>query len=53
MKDDIELMYVDNNKRYCYPILAGFMIDYKKQVFNIAIKLNMQCLICYVLLKKK
>ena len=53
LKDDIELVYADSYKRHCYPILASFMVDYKKQVFIIGIKVNMQCLICHISLKEK
>lgn len=53
MKNGIELMYVDNYKYYCYFILISFIVDYKEQVFITNIKANMQCLICYVLSKKK
>ena len=47
-KDSNELMCADSYKRCCYAVLAGFMVDYKKQVFITGIKANMQCSICYV-----
>ena len=52
-KDGIELVYVDSYKRRCYPVLAGFMVDYKEQVFITGIKANMQCSICHVSPKEK
>lgn len=53
IKDRIELIYADGYKRYCYPILANLIVDYKKQVFIIGIKANIQYSICYVLPKKE
>ena len=47
-KDGIELVCADSYKRRCYPVLAGFMVDYKKQVLITGIKPNMQCSICHV-----
>ena len=29
-KDDIELIYANGYKHYCYPVLASFMGDYKE-----------------------
>ena len=52
-KNGIKLVCTDNYKRRCYFILIDFMVDYKKQVFIINIKANMQCLICHILPKKK
>lgn len=52
-KNGIELIYVDDYKRCCYPILVGFMVDYKKQVLIIGIKANMQYSICLILSKKR
>lgn len=52
-KDNIELIYTNSYKRYCYHILTNFMIDYKKQVFITGIKLNIQWLIYYSLPKKE
>ena len=40
-KDCIELICEDSYKRYWYFVLAGIMMDYKKQVFIIGIKTNM------------
>lgn len=40
-KKSIELVYADGYKRGYYPILAGFIVDYKEQVFIISIKANM------------
>ena len=47
-KKDIKLVCADGYKKYCYPVLAGRMIDYKEQVFIIGIKekhtmLNLLC----------
>lgn len=53
IKDNIKLVYVDSYKQYCYFILASFIIDYKKQVFIIDIKINIQYLIYYIPPKKK
>lgn len=39
-KDNIELIYANNYKKYCYLILVGFMTDYKEQVLIIGIKTN-------------
>ena len=46
-------MCANSYKRRCYPVLPGFMVDYKEQVFITGIKANIQCLICHVLLKKR
>ena len=50
-KYSIELMYTNSCKKHCYPILASFMIDYKKQVLITGIKTNIQCYICHILPK--
>lgn len=52
-KNDIELMFANGYKRRCYLVLAGFMVDYKEQVFIIDIKVNMQYLICNIPLKER
>ena len=46
-------MCIDYYKRCCYPILVGFIVDYKEQVLIAGIKANMQYLICYILPKEK
>lgn len=48
IKDSIELVYVDGYKKCCYPILASFIIDYKKPGLIIDIKTNKQYSICYI-----
>ena len=53
MKDGIELVYADEYKKYCYLLLAGFMVDYEKQVFITSIKTNMQYSIYYIAPKKR
>lgn len=53
IKDDIELVYIDGYKKHCYSILISLTIDYKKQILIIGIKVNMQYLIDYILLKEK
>ena len=40
LKDGIPLMYANNYKKWCYPVLRGFMVDYKEQVLIIDIKVN-------------
>lgn len=40
-KDVIELIYKDGYKKYCYLVLIDLIVDYKKQVFIIGIKINM------------
>ena len=49
----IELIYADGYKRRCYPVLTSLMVDYKKQVFIIGIKANMQYSIYHVLSKER
>ena len=51
-KNGIELMYADNYKTRCYPVLAGFILEYKKQILLTGLKVNIQCSICYVSLKE-
>ena len=46
-------MYANGYKKRCYPILTGFMVDYEEQVLITSIKINMQCLICHILAKKR
>lgn len=52
-EDDIELVQPIGYKRGYYPVLEGFMIDYKEQVLIISIKANIQYSICHLLLKKR
>ena len=52
-KNGIKLMYINNYKKRCYLILAGHIVDYKKQVLITGIKKNIQYLICYILPTKK
>lgn len=52
-KASIELVCVNSYKKYYYSVLAGFIINYKNQVFITGIKINMQYPICYVYQKKK
>lgn len=40
-KNKIKLICTDGYKRYDYFLLTSFMIDYKKQVLIISIKINM------------
>lgn len=51
-KDDIEIWCTNSFKQCCYPICAGFMVDYKKPVLIIRIKANMQRFIYHILPKK-
>lgn len=53
IKDGLQLVYANSYKKHCYFILINFIIDYKKQVFIINIKANIQYLICYILIKKR
>ena len=39
-KNNIKLIYINGYKRYCYFILANFIINYNKQGFIIGIKIN-------------
>ena len=52
-KNSIKLVCANGYKICCYPILAGFIVDYKEQVFSIYIKANMQYSICHVSPKQK
>ena len=52
-QDGIEFVCADGYKRHCYPVHAGFMEDYKEQVFITGIKANIQCSICHVPQKKR
>ena len=52
-KKGIEIWYSDSFKQHCFPILAGLMVDYKKQVLIINSKANMQCSLCHVSPKKR
>ena len=36
----MELVYINGYKKYCYPILADLIIDYKEQVLITGIKAN-------------
>ena len=47
------MVYADNYKKYCYPILTYLMVDYKEQVLVMGIEINMQYLIYHILLIKK
>ena len=47
-KDGIKLVCANDNKRRCYLILAGLMVDYKEQVLITDIKANMQYSIYHV-----
>lgn len=40
-KNDTELVYIDDYKRYQYPVFAGLMLDYKQQDLITNIKTNM------------
>ncbi len=52
-KEGIEIRCANGFKQRCYPILAALIVDYEEQVFITSIKVNMQCPICYVPLKKR
>lgn len=52
-KDGIKLVYIDGYKRCCYFILVDFIVNYEEQVFIIDIKINIHCVICYILLKER
>ena len=40
LKDNIKLVYINNYKNHNYYILTDFLVDYKKQVLIISIKIN-------------
>lgn len=46
--EDIEMICTNGFKRCCYLILMSVIVDYKKQVLIIGIKVNMQCSIYLV-----
>lgn len=52
-KDDIELLFTDNYKRYYYFILADLIVSYKEQVFITDIKSNILYSIYHILIKRK
>ncbi len=43
IKNDISVLCINNKIRQCYLIIIKFMINYKKQVLIIDIKMNQQC----------
>lgn len=47
------MVYTNNDKKHCYPILADLIVDYKEQILSQALKqiYNAQFTIFY--LKKK
>ena len=52
-KKSIEIRCANGFKQRCYPVLAGLMVDYKRQVFITDVKTNMQGSICHILPKKR
>ena len=47
-KDGFVVKCADGHNRQCYPIIAGFMIDYEEQVLITGIKKAQHCSICTV-----
>lgn len=52
-KDDFKLVYINDYKKFSFFVLSDSMIDYKKQIFIIGIKINKNYLICHILPKEK
>ena len=47
-KDGFLVKCADGYNRQCYPIIAGFMVDYEEQVLITGIKKAQHCSICIV-----
>ena len=52
-KEHIKIRCTNSFERHCYPIFLALMVNYKEEVLITGIKANMQCLIFYVLPKKR
>ena len=53
IKEDIKLVCANSYKKHCYPILTGFMVDYKEQFLITGFKANMQYSVCHIPSKEK
>lgn len=52
-KTEIIMQSADSQYYQCFPIIASFICNYKKQVVITDIKNSMQCIICQVSSKKQ
>ena len=52
-KEEVCLLYINSQDRYCFPLLAVFMADYKEQITLIGIKSGYKYLTYYIYINEQ
>jgi len=53
IKDDVNIVCIDDLTRKCHSIIVEFMMNYEEQILIMSIKKNQQCSICQIFSQKR